>query len=63
MKNIDVEIIKREKVIHPVNVSSRLLTKSFWSGGLHKILANIDLVFGRKISIKILSVFLQKLCL
>ena len=51
------------KILHPVNVSSRFLTKSFLSGGLYKIPTNIGLAFGRKISIKILSVFLQKLCL
>ena len=40
-----------------VKVSSRFLAKSFLSGGLYKIPINIGLVFGRKISIKILCVF------
>ena len=40
---------------------SRQFTKSYLSGGLHKIPIRTGLDTGRKISIKILSVLMQKL--
>ena len=44
-----------------MNVRSRQFTKSYLSGGLYKIPVRTGLDLGRKISIKILSVLMQKL--
>ena len=45
----------------PLNLRSRQLAKSHLSGGLHKIPIRTGLDLGRKISIKIFSVLMQKL--
>ena len=45
----------------PLNLRSRQFAKSHLSGGLHKIPIRTGLDLGRKISIKIFSVLMQKL--
>ena len=49
------------KTLVSLSVRSRQFTKSYLSGGLHKIPIRTGLDLGRKISIKIFSVLMQKL--
>ena len=44
-----------------LNVRSRQLTKSYLSGGLYKMPIRTGLDIGKKISLKVLSVLMQKL--
>ena len=50
------------KTIVMLNMRSRQFTKSYLSGDLNKIPVRTCLNLDRKISIKILSVLVQKLC-